>query len=125
MTTVPRFPTAPDSKPGEHPLKRIQRLAREAGMRSVARDLEDEIHLVERGRSIRDPLFRAGQPVWWFPTADNRPDFMVRTQRMIAATVKSHNQDQGTVLIEHHDTSRKPLKFLVHESELIRREIPR
>jgi hypothetical protein len=128
MTTLTEFMPSLDksgSPVSEHPLKRIQRLAREAGIKQVAQDLEEEIHQVDKGRHIRDPVFRAGQPVWWFPTAENRPAFMVRTQRMIAASVKSQNQERRTVLIEYHDATRKTQKFLVNVSELVKREIPR
>lgn len=109
----------------EDPLSRLLRLSLQAGLRQVALDLEDEIAMVKKGIQVRDPVFRAGQPVWWFPQPWNRPPFMLKTQVVIAAAVKSMNQERGTVLIEHMDDTRTTLTFLVSADELVRREIPR
>lgn len=107
------------------PLERIMGLAREAGMKQVAADLEDEIRGIKQGHPAKIPNFKAGQPVWWFPSDVRRPDFMSRTQRMLAATVRTWNRDRGTVLIDYWDVTQTRLSFLVFASELIVREIPR
>ncbi len=114
----------PKEEVREDPLVRLQRLATDAGMRQVASDLADEIRLEREGKRI-EILFRAGMPVWWFPPAGSRPDFMARTERMIAATVKNANPEQRTVLIEHLDIARKTRTFLVSAKDLVKREIPR
>lgn len=128
MTTLSDFTQDQDiiNQPvHEDPLSRLLRLALQAGLKQVALDLEDEISMVKKGRQVRDPVFRAGQPVWWFPQPWNRPSFMLKTQVVIAAEVRTMNQERGTVLIEHYDATRTRLAFLVQADELVRREIPR
>lgn len=69
--------------------------------------------------------YHNGQPVWWIPPAGSRPAFMLKTQSMIAATVKSINPLQRTVFIEHQDPTKKVHTFVVPSVELARRELPR
>lgn len=125
MTTLSDFIQSEIPTIHEDPRERLLRLATQAGMRQVALDLEDEIAMIKKGLQVQDHTFRAGQPVWWFPSSFNRPSFMIKTQVMVAAMVKSMNQERGTVLIEHWDETRTALTFLVPATELVRREIPR